>query len=83
MKLITKEAYNGYVYYNTLEDKNAEYYNFKDFCNMDLWKIKFSFQIYLERVLKTKHLGLNPNNKTLLKCYLKNCLIKTISNNVW
>ena len=82
MKLISKKAYKGYVYYNTLEKKNTEYYSYYEFIKMDKWKIKFSFQIYLERVLKIKHLGFNPTNKTILRCYLKNCLLKTISNNV-
>jgi hypothetical protein len=81
MKLIQKKAYKGYIYYNTIEYKNAEYCSYDEFIKMDEWKIKFSFQIYLERVLKTENLGYNPKDKTLLRCYLKNCLFKPISNN--
>ncbi len=67
--LIIRKAYKGYVYYNTLEDKNSDYYTFTEFSEMDLWKIKFSYQIYLERIKKVKHLGFNPTNSTLLKHY--------------
>lgn len=65
--LILNRAYNGYVYYNTLEDKDAVYLSFSEFKEFDLWKIKFSFQIYLERLCNVGHLGMSPNNKTLFK----------------
>lgn len=73
--LILRKAYKGYVYYNTLDDnEGANYYNFNQFKEMDLWKIKFSFQIYLERVKGIPSLGFNPSNKTLLIQYFKNLL---------
>jgi hypothetical protein len=69
--LIVRKAYKGYVYWNTLQDVDSDFYTFIDFKNMDLWKIKFSFQIYLERICKTKRLGFAVKNKTLLKYYFK------------
>lgn len=71
LPLIRKRAYKGYAYYNTIEDENAQYLSFEEFCKFEDWKIKFSFQIYLERLKKIKHLGLNPSNKTLLKYIFK------------
>ena len=75
--LILRKAYKGYVYYNTLDDKNnIDYLSFTDFSNLELWKIKFSFQIYLERVKSVTHLGFNPSNKTLIKNLLKDLIKK-------
>lgn len=68
--LIKKKAYKGYVYYLTLEGKK-KYLSYTEFKKMDIWKIKFSFQIYLERLKKVNGLGFNPNNKILLQNYFK------------
>ena len=75
--LLLKRAYQGYVYYNTLDDKeNTDYYSIEDFSNLELWKIKFSFQIYLERVRNINPLGFNPSNTTLIKQLFKDLFKK-------
>lgn len=67
--LILKRAYKGYVYYNKLEYSIP--LSFERFKKFDLWKIKFYFQIYLERIAKVKSLGFNPSNKSLFKFWRK------------